>query len=229
LVQEAKQNNIKATEDEIETLIGSSIIEDGITLEEFDEQLKAKGVTIEDVKKSFDTRVMIMKLLERENINTEAETIIGDNDAEFQVYLDDLLEKANIEIILGNLNKLILKSFEDTGDEICGDEMPIVRLYTTSWCEVCKETVKLYQDLAIDLLIQGNVLARHWSLDTGNNLLTVKVEEGVPKGEVEIFRKYSPDEQVPAMVLACKYKRIGSFGDEDVEEFKNIIKEIAGE
>ena len=51
LLQEAKKNNIKATKDEVEKFMGLSIIENGLTLDEFEEHLKSRGLTIEDTKR----------------------------------------------------------------------------------------------------------------------------------------------------------------------------------
>jgi len=64
----------------------------------------------------------------------------------------------------------------------------------------------------------------HWSLDDGDNLLTSRKENGVPKKEVDLFKKYSPNNLVPVVVLGCKYKRIGKFGIEEQDEFKAILK-----
>ena len=101
-----------------------------------------------------------------------------------------------------------------------------MRLYTTSFCEVCDESGRLFQDLVIDFIIDESIQARHWSLDSGDNLLTLKEEKGVPEEEVEIFKKYSPKKLVPAIVLGCKYKYVGKFGAEEGDEFKSILKSI---
>ncbi len=77
-------------------------------------------------------------------------------------------------------------------------------------------------------MIDGSIQARHWSLDTGDNLLTLKKENGVPKEEVAIFKKYSPNNRVPTVVLGCKYKHVGKFGIEQEDEFKAIIKTLVG-
>ena len=68
----------------------------------------------------------------------------------------------------------------------------------------------------------------HWILDAGDDLLTLEKEKGIPKGEVEIFKKYSPNKLVPAVVLGCKYKKIGKFGLEEQDEFKSILKVLTG-
>lgn len=231
LLQKAKEENVKATEDEVEKLLGLFIIENGLTLNEFEKDLNSRGITINEIKKSFEIRAVITKLLEKEGvyfIEEGEKSFLGKNDLAFQEYLNSLINNSKIEIFPENIDKLILRSFEATGDELCDEEQPIVRLYTTSSCQICKESGILFQDLVINFMADGIIQARHWSLDTGDNLLTLKVENGVPKEEVALFKKYSPDNLVPTIVLGCKYKHVGKFGVEQEEEFKAILKTLIG-
>ncbi len=218
LVQRAEKDGIKATENEVENLIGLYIIENGISLDEFEEHLNSRSITINDIKKSFETRTVITKLLEEENID------LIDDDA-FKEYMDDLVNSSDIKIFPENIAKLVLISFEETGDEICDEEKPIVRLYTTSSCEICEETSNIFNELTKEFS-KDEIIAYHWSLDEGDDLLTLKGENGVPKEEVAIFKKYSPDSLVPTIVLGCKYKRVGKLSSEEEDEFKTILKTL---
>lgn len=224
MMQEAEKENIKATEEEVEQLLGIFIIDNGLTLDEFEEHLNSRGISINDIKTSFETRATILKLLEYNSI----EFIEDNENDQIQDYINSLVEVSNIEIFSENIEKLVLKSFEETGDEICGDEKPIVRMYTTSSCEVCKESTINFQDWIVEYIIDESVQARHWSLDTGDNLLTVKKERGVPKEEVDLFKKYSTNNLVPAVILGCKYKRVGKLDVEAKDEFKAILKTLIG-
>lgn len=230
LLQKAKEENVKATEDEVEKLLGLFIIENGLTLDGFEEDLNLRGITLDEIKKSFEIRAVITKLLEKENIHLEEdeESFFDEDDGSFQEYLSSLVNNSDIKIFPENIDKLILKSFEETKGELCDEEQLIVRMYTTSKCEVCKESGRLFQDLVIGHITDGSIQARHWSLDTGDNLLTLKKENGVPKEEAALFKKYSPNNLVPTMVIGCKYKHIGKFGVEQEEEFKDILKTIIG-
>jgi hypothetical protein len=228
LMQEAKKEDIKATSEDVEELVGIFIIENGLSLEEFEMNLESRGLTIEDVKKSFETRATIIKLLEKENISF-ADGVSQEEDDAFQLYVHDLMNSSDIEIFPENIDKLILRSFEMTDDEICKmEEKPIVRMYTTSFCDVCNESVELFQDSVVNFVIDESVQAQHWSLDTGDNLLTIKKEEAVPKEEYELFKKYSPNSLVPTVVIGCKYKHVGKFGIEERDEFEAIIKDLVG-
>ena len=232
LVQKADEEDVKVDDDEVEKLLGLFIIENGLTLDEFENHLNSRGSTINEIKKSFEVRAIIIKLLGKENIGFvegENKNLFFDvDDSAFQEYIDNLIDNSDIEIFPKNIDKLVLKTFEETNDEVCSEEKPIIRLYTTSFCEVCKESGRMFQDLVTNFMIDESIQARHWSLDTGDNLLTLKKENGVPKEEVAIFKKYSPNNRVPTVVLGCKYKHVGKFGIEQEDEFKAIIKTLVG-
>ena len=223
LLQKAKDERIKVTEEEVEKLLGIFIIENGFTMDEFENHLNSRGMTINDIKTSFEIRGTITKLLEKENIQFIDSSSFDANDIAFQEYLNDLINNSKIEIFLENIEKLTLESFEETGDELCGEEKLIVRLYTTSTCKVCGTSVEIFEDSIKGF---GNIDAAHWVLDKGDDLLTLKEEKAVPKDDVALFKKYSPDKLVPTIVAACKYKRVGVL--DDAEEFRNILKNLAG-
>jgi len=194
--------------------------------------LNSRGITIDQIKKSFEIRSSIMKLLDKESINFDKEDkqlFFDANDIAFQEYIDGLIDNSKIEIFQENIDKLVLEGFEETGDDLCNKEKPVVRLYTTSFCDVCKESGNVFENLVEEFVKDGSISAVHWSLDAGDDLLTSKKENGVPKEEVAIFKKYSPDKLVPAAVLGCKYQRIGKLGIEEQNEFKNILKVLIGE
>jgi len=150
-------------------------------------------------------------------------------DNNFQEYVDNSINNSKVEIFQENIDKFVLRSFEETNDEVCDEDKPIIRMYTTISCQVCKESGILFQDLVIHLIADGSVQARHWSLDSGDNLLTSKKENGIPEEEVAIFKKYSPDKLVPVVVAGCKYKHIGKFSIDDKDEFQAILKTLIGE
>jgi len=227
LVQQAKKQNIKVTEDDIEKLLGLYIIENALTLDEFEKDLDSRDLTIRDIKKSFETRAIISKLLEKENIFIGDEVFEG-NSKIMQEYIDKLIDSSEIRIITENIEKLLLRSFEATDDEICDEGKPIIRLYTTTKCEICDDSDKIFKNLVKDFVKDEVITAYHWSLDTGDNLLTIEKEKGIPKEEVAIFKKYSPNKLVPTVVLGCKYKKIGKFDVGEQDEFKSILNVLTG-
>jgi len=224
LLQKAEDERIKVTQEEIENLLGIFIIENGFTMVEFESHLNSRDITLDQIKKSFEIRATITKLLEKENIDfIDDNSFLDVNDIAFQQYLDNLINNSKIEIFTENIEKLILKSFEETGDELCSKEKLVVRLYTTNTCKVCDTTIEIFENSIKGL---EGIDAAHWVLDTGDNLLTQRKEKAVPKDDVALFKKYSPDKLVPAIVAGCKYKKVGVL--DDTEEFRSILKNILG-
>ncbi len=226
LIQEAKKNNIKASNEEIEKSLGIFIIENGWNLEEFENHLASRGITLEQIKESFEIRLLIITLLEKENLEVaDKENLFFDgSDIAIQDYVTELMAKSKIEIFRENIEPLTLIMFEETKDELCSEEKPIVRLYTTSKCAICENTSKLFENVVRGFVSEGSIEAKHWSLDTGDDLLTEEKENGVPKEEVGLFKKYGKG-KVPATVIACKYKLIGPL-DNAEEEFNSIINNV---
>jgi len=222
--------NIRVTDNEVERMVGLYVIEAGITLDEFDEQLETKGISVEDIRKSFETRAKIIKLFEKKygSADKTNELIFDIGGEDYQVYINELLEESEIEILDGEVNEILISDFEETGDEICNEEKPVMRLYTTSWCEVCEESSKVFNQAIKNVAETGKIDAFHWSLDEGDDLLTEKKEGGLPQEEVDLFKRYSPENKVPAVVLGCKYKLIGNLENSE-KEFNKILNDLIGE
>ena len=224
LLQEAAKQNIEITEEDAEKALGVYIIENGLTLEDFEKHLNSRGISLSDIKNSFKIRAAIAKLLEKEGIsNGESDEDNGD----FQEYVSHLINNSKISIFEENINKVVLKSFEATGDEICG-EKPVFMLFTTTKCQLCNETAFIFESAVKKYAEEGAISAEHWILDTGDNALTAEKESGISKKELELFKKYSRDLSVPTIIAACKYKRVGSLNKEMEYELKSIIREIEG-
>ncbi|MEK6948627.1 MAG: SurA N-terminal domain-containing protein [Nanoarchaeota archaeon] len=226
LLQEAAKQNIEITEEEAEKALGVHIIENGLTLEDFEKHLNSRGIALSDIKNSFKIRAAIAKLLEKEGIgygNGESD----EDNKDFQEHVSKLINNSDIRIFDENIGKVVLKSFEATGEEICG-EKPVFMLFTTTKCQLCNETAAIFKDIIKKSAEEGTISAEHWILDTGDNALTAEKESGISKKELELFKKYSRDLSVPTIIAACKYKRVGSLNKEMEYELKSIIREIEG-
>ncbi len=130
----------------------------------------------------------------------------------------DVIEETDDEINIGN--------FIDTGDAVCmKDEKPIVRLFSTTNCEKCNEISGVFDSLSKEF---SQIDIAHWQLNTGDNTITEDAEEGITKSDLELFKKYSPENKVPTLVFGCKYTKIGNVGDinEEKESYKIVITEI---
>ena len=76
---------------------------------------------------------------------------------------------------------------------------------------------------------QDDIIAYNWQLDTGDNTLTAVEETGIPKSEVEIYKKHNSKNTVPTYVFGCKYTRIGNAYEsleEEEAEFKRVIEKL---
>ncbi|MCK5282706.1 MAG: peptidylprolyl isomerase [Nanoarchaeota archaeon] len=117
----------------------------------------------------------------------------------------------------------IENEFKETSDEICTeDEKPIIRMYTSSTCEKCRDI-----EIAFRNTVQTyDVVVKEWELDTGDNLYTSEIETSMTSSEYELLKKYNPSFAVPAYVFGCRYVRIGNaFAEPDYLEEEKIFME----
>ena len=261
LVQEAEKNDVKVSNEEVETALGQFLIDSGLSLNDFEKKLKDDGTDLYTAKKAFKQRLMINKFLnqtlfskitvsdsevdeiykntkafdpsltanEIKQIIREQLTMRKQNEA-LQSYIKILMNNSKIKLSINN-KKVI--SFSETGDEICKEgSKPIIRLYTTSWCTHCKWIKNRFDDVIGDYLGKDEIVAYHWELDTGDNTLTKGIENGIPKQEIEIFKKYNPKATVPTYIFGCRYLRVGNFYEEsgnldaEEEEFRAVIEKL---
>lgn len=261
LIQETEKNDIDVDKDEVDTALGKYLIDAGLNLKDFEEKLKKDGTSIAYVKEAFRQRLVISKFLDRSILSKidvsisevneifrdttsldpsltvgEVKNILRDQllmrkqSEAIEDYVNQLRKESEIELFIGK-NEII--SFSETKDEVCEEEgKPVIRLYTTSKCNPCKWIKARFDSVIKDYLEEDEIVAYHWEIDSGDNTLTKETEEGVPKQEIEIFKKYSPEAMVPTYVFGCKYVRIGNFYeqsdnlDAEEEEFRTVINKL---
>lgn len=131
----------------------------------------------------------------------------------FSAYVAELRKKAEIKIfpLIETPAETTTSTFIATGDSLCvEDGKPVIRLYTTSWCPHCAWTKDAFDSVVSEYIKEGKIVAYHWELDTGDDLLTEEKENKVPQSEMLAFSKYDPQGGVPAFVFGCKFVRIGN-------------------
>lgn len=156
------------------------------------------------------------------------EMLAGDlSSSAINIYINQLKSEA---VITKNGVKVTTKveTFTKTEDDICreGGKL-VIRLFSTTKNPASEWVSKAFDEVANEY--KDTVIAYHWQLDTGDNTLTEINENGMPKEEVGIFQKYSPQNSVPAYVFGCKYVRIGnaySTLDEEKAEFRRVIEQL---
>jgi len=90
----------------------------------------------------------------------------------------------------------------------------------------------MFDDVINELIEENKIIGYHWDIDTGDNTLTKEIEKGVPKAEIELFKKYNDEGSVPTYVFGCKYVRIGNFYekeddlDSEEEEFRAVVNKL---
>lgn len=121
-----------------------------------------------------------------------------------------------------------IKTFKKLNETTCKKEgKVIIRLFSTTNCDACNWINKTFNSLAKDY--KNNIMVYHWYLDIGDNVITKEVEKGIPKAEIEIFKKYNPKLTVPTYIFGCKYIRIGNGYftlEKEKQEFKAVIEEL---
>lgn len=121
-----------------------------------------------------------------------------------------------------------IETFTETKEEICKEDGKIIiRLFSTTKNKASNWISSTFDDLAKD---NKNIILYHWQLDTGDNTLTATKEKGIPKKEVELFKKLNPKSTVPTYVFGCKYVRTGNAFDsleEEKAEFDAVIEQLS--
>ena len=130
-----------------------------------------------------------------------------------------------------NIEPSTITTFTDLGLDIClEDGKPIIRMYTNSGCEYCKWDSKAFDPVVKMYVNKGLIIAHHWELNTGDDLLTDEKEMEVPESEREIYNTFNPNSTVPTFVFGCTYKRVGAYTQRTLEaeaaEFMAVIVDL---
>ncbi|MBI2139977.1 SurA N-terminal domain-containing protein [Candidatus Woesearchaeota archaeon] len=151
-----------------------------------------------------------------------------------QVYLAQLRGAADIEILTSftakedkqaQAPKAYGGSFMETGKEACkSGGKPLVRLFTTTTCKGCSLAGEAFAKSVQQF--SGKIEARHWQLNTGDNLLTQQAEKGIPQDEIAFFSAANPKKTVPFYDFGCKYSGAGNIFDTAGEQEQEITAAI---
>lgn len=153
-------------------------------------------------------------------------------------FLMQLREEGDVKVYWDMLAEPLpegITTFSVTGDEVCTEDgKPVVRVYTTSTCPHCEWVQPIVDEVLMERAEAGDIVAKHWVVDTGDNLLTEEEETTVPQDEMAIYQKYNPMGYVPSFVFGCKYTRVGTGSEGQPEgaqaeasEFNAVIDVLA--
>ena len=129
-----------------------------------------------------------------------------------------------------------IMTFESASGDICmEDGKPIIRLFSTTWCPHCQWISDTFDEVVQTYVDDGLIVARHWELDIGDDILSSQVEQAVTDDEMAVFQDFNPQESIPTFVFGCKYYRIGTaYEQEDdleseADEFIAVIEALLSE
>ncbi|MFP4424321.1 MAG: peptidylprolyl isomerase [Candidatus Woesearchaeota archaeon] len=152
------------------------------------------------------------------------------NDADVTINKESLSDTGSDNSGSGNSGSDI-ETFNKIGDDVCTEDgKPIIRVYTSSTCPHCHwvnpavdEVLKEYSD---------QIVARHWEVDTKDDLLTPEEEGSIPAQDMQVYQENNPEGYVPYFDFGCVYNRVGTGyeREDDLEkekqEFRTIIEEL---
>lgn len=263
LEQEAKKQGIEVASEEVQKEL-NSIKANYESESDFNSALKEEGITVSDLEHSIKSNIAIFKLVNStilskidvsdDEINSfykekkgqfeglnltlkEISAVIRKNllyekqQLAVRTYISQLKVMAAIkkgdEVVVGS-------TFISTGEKTCyKDEKPVIRFYSSTGCRSCKWIQGTFYDVINDF--NDSIVAYHWVMDKGDNGLTEEMEEGIPKEEWEIYKKYNPNNTLPTFVFGCSYMRIGNgyestFNLEaEKAELTSIIRQLVNE
>ena len=109
------------------------------------------------------------------------------------------------------------------GDFCLEADKPIVRFYTSSTCASCKGAQSVFEKVVSEM----NLAVYEWELDTGDNLFTVGKEKALPKQEFDALKQFNSKGEVPAIVIACKWVRIGNaYAEFEEAREEKVLRDI---
>ena len=81
-----------------------------------------------------------------------------------------------------------IETFVSVNGDICREDgKPIIRLFSTTWCLHCQWVGDTF-DAVVQMYVEDDfIVAHHWELDIGDDILTSQVEQAVPDDEMAIF------------------------------------------
>ena len=125
-------------------------------------------------------------------------------------------------------------TFKETGHATCVDDRgnPIILLFSASSCSHCQWVSGVFNLVAREYADKGLVVAYHYDVETGDDLLTEAVETQIPDTHLSIGKQGDPDGYMPYFNFGCRYDRIGTGYEEEndlsaeAEEMCRVIEAL---
>jgi thiol-disulfide isomerase/thioredoxin len=127
-------------------------------------------------------------------------------------------------------------TFESVSGDICREDgKPVIRLFSTTWCPHCQWIGDTFDDVVQTYVDEDSIVAHHWQVNTGDDTLTIQVEQAIPNEEMAVFDEFNPQGSIPTFVFGCKYYRIGTAYEQEndlqseADEFISVIEALLSE
>ncbi len=103
-------------------------------------------------------------------------------------------------------------TFYNSGLDACTNEkgLPVILLFSRSSCSHCEWVGKIFDPLVGYYVASGLIEAHHYDIDTGDDLLTDKIETKIPPAYLQLKEHGDPKGFVPYFNFGCKYERVGN-------------------
>ncbi len=129
-----------------------------------------------------------------------------------------------------------IQTFEPVDGDICREDgKPVIRMFSTTGCSHCQWVADTYDAIVKMYVEEGLIVAHHWEMDTGDDILTSLVEGGVPDTEMAVYNEFNPQNLFPTFVFGCRYVRIGTGHEQgdgleaEAAEFMAVIEALLDE
>ena len=139
----------------------------------------------------------------------------------------------SVLFLFGCTQEGLTADFKDNGNQVCKiDGKPVVRFYGTTTCPHCNWVGPTYEKVVKEYVDANKIIAMHWQVDLGDDVLTTEFEGAFPSEEATIFKSGNEKGYVPKFDFGCKYQRIGNpyetEGNLEKEEaeFRRVIELI---
>lgn len=132
------------------------------------------------------------------------------------------------------LDGVSFPTFYSTGLDACtsDDGIPVIFLFSSSTCAHCAWVGDIFDFIAMYYVSSGSIVAHHYDLTTGDDLLTAAKETEIPPEHLQIKENGDPKGLVPYFNFNCQFERIGNGYEEtddsvaEAGEIRQVIESL---
>ena len=114
--------------------------------------------------------------------------------------------------------------FEKLSDDMCTENgAPLIRYYSTTWCPHCQYIDPVFDQVMSEY--EGRITVKHFVIDL----------EAPSEEDMNEFKRFAPNGNIPAFSFGCEYYRIGNSFESsgnlaaEAQEFRRVIDILLNE